>query len=102
MALHRNKKIIFLFLFLSIIIIFDIRKQNPYDGNTWGKEMVVLSEDYVYLDKSGEMNVYRINKDSLVYCSKNESFTRLFCWFIFDVDQEPISGWIKKESLERK
>lgn len=89
---------------IFILLIFSkIERINSYSENSWGNIYYLNENADFYIDEKSDYSIYRINKHNYLYCSSNNKETdRLFCWYIFDEKENPISGWIKQNYLEEK
>ena len=101
----RRVQLVKLFI-LSTLILSALSvqsKSSVYDNNSWGNEYRLNSDTDVFLYSNSEISVYRINKYKKVYCNKDVFYisnNRVFCWYIFNQKENPISGWIDLEKLK--
>lgn len=94
--------IFFLFLFILLMV----RNLNPYQGNSWGNYYFVEKKSPVYYAYENEVSIYTLEIGDVIMCDskyEDESIysknNRLFCWYSFDKNKEPISGWIDIEYI---
>lgn len=94
--------ILFLFFFIYSIFLFCQNNTNKYSGNSWGTLYYSLKESDIYINFYGNETVYRIEEKTVLMCDgSNDHSTndRIFCWYLFDIKKQPISGWMNKNVL---
>lgn len=90
--------VIFMFLVTCFSFKFD---DDKYSGNTWGNIYKLNSSSSVYYDSQKTFSIYTLEKSDEVYCYDKEIGETIFCWYLFNVEKEPIAGWIYYRNLEK-
>lgn len=95
----RRIYLVFLLCFF-IFLLTSLKETDKYKGNTWGNKYVLEENSSFYIDKKMTNSIYTLKKGMVVYCyDKNNTDLSFFCWYVFENEEEPLSGWIEKDSL---
>jgi len=97
----RRLYLIMIMFFLFSFAINGDNGKDVYYGNTWGNRYLTKSEVELYLDETSEVTIYSINSQKLLYCYDKTKSDRIFCWYIFEKEENPLSGWVVKEKVIR-
>lgn len=93
---------IIIILLLAFLNFKNLSPESIYEGNNWGEIIYIDKEVEMYLYSDSDLSIYRLKEDKYIYCSLNgEVNNRIFCWYIFDADEIPISGWVDSKNLEK-
>jgi len=97
----RRFYLIVLFLFIFSFLTNENIGKDVYYGNTWGNRYLTKSNVEIYLDETSEMTIYSINSNKVLYCYDRIEKEKIFCWYIFNREENPLSGWVIKEKIMR-
>jgi len=99
----------YIIFFISQIIFFlqPVNIENyEQEKISWGNTYTIKERSEMTISPDEEVSFYDLKYGDIVVCDTNyEKESRYvennkaFCWFIFDPERQPLSGWIDVENL---
>ena len=110
----KHKKIIYIFFILSLFILIflkvnvTLKNGENYESNNWGNYYTVIKHSSFFIDSESDYSIYTLKEKKIIICDSkyDDEYLylkngRLFCWYVFDKTEEPISGWVEIKNMER-